>query len=532
MPVTPTFPGVYIEEVPSGVRTITGVATSITAFIGSAPRGPVNEPTTINSFADYERNFGGLFPDSALSFAVRDFYLNGGSQAIIIRLNNGGQAATITLAANGSPPGQNLALEAASVGEWGNKLSALVDYETKDKNDPAPKLFNLTVTEKDGTTEKFLNVSVDQANPRYLPRVLEQNSTLARVQKSGGQYQIPSVRPLPTFTMGSPPSSPPQLIPAPVQAIGGSNGNPLTINQFTGSKAAKTGLFALEKADLFNLLCIPPYTATNDVDQSLLDQASAYCKDRRAMLLVDPHSSWTNKQTAIDQFSASANAYPGLSSPVSEYAALFFPRLKQPNPLRDNQVEEFVPCGAVAGVFARTDAARGVWKAPAGQEAGLVGVPQLSVSLTDGENGELNPLGINCLRAFPVIGRVVWGARTLDGADRLASEWKYIPVRRTALFIEESLYRGTQWVVFEPNDEPLWAQIRLNVGAFMQNLFRQGAFQGKTPREAYFVKCDKETTTQNDINLGVVNILVGFAPLKPAEFVIIKIQQMAGQIEV
>ena len=173
-----------------------------------------------------------------------------------------------------------------------------------------------------------------------------------------------------------------------------------------------------------------------------------------------------------------------------------------------------------------------MWKAPAGIEASLVGVPQLEVNLTDAENGELNPLGINCLRAFPVAGRVVWGSRTLRGADQLADEWKYVPVRRTALFIEESLYRGTQWVVFEPNDEPLWAQIRLNVGAFMHNLFRQGAFQGSTPRDAYLVKCDNETTTQNDINLGIVNILVGFAPLKPAEFVIIKIQQMAGQIEV
>jgi phage tail sheath protein FI len=165
-------------------------------------------------------------------------------------------------------------------------------------------------------------------------------------------------------------------------------------------------------------------------------------------------------------------------------------------------------------------------------EANLVGVPQLSVSLTDDENGELNPLGVNCLRSFPVSGRVVWGARTLQGADRLASEWKYVPVRRLALFIEESLYRGTQWVVFEPNDEPLWAQIRPNVGAFMQRLFRQGAFQGTTPRAAYLVKCDSETTTQNDIDLGIVNILVGFAPLKPAEFVIIKIQQLAGQLEV
>jgi phage tail sheath protein FI len=199
--------------------------------------------------------------------------------------------------------------------------------------------------------------------------------------------------------------------------------------------------------------------------------------------------------------------------------------------LCENQIEVFAPCGAVAGVMARTDAQRGVWKAPAGQEASLIGVPQLSVSLTDDENGELNPLGVNCLRAFPIIGRVVWGARTLEGADQLASEWKYIPVRRTALYIEESLYRGTKWVVFEPNDEPLWAQIRLNVGSFMHDLFRQGAFQGKTPREAYLVKCDKETTTQSDIDHGIVNIVVGFAPLKPAEFVILKIQQLAGQIE-
>ena len=185
----------------------------------------------------------------------------------------------------------------------------------------------------------------------------------------------------------------------------------------------------------------------------------------------------------------------------------------------------------MAGIFARTDTRRGVWKAPAGLEANLIGVPELSVGLTDDENGELNPKGINCLRAFPTGGRVVWGSRTLRGDDGLADEYKYIPVRRTALYIEESLYRGTQWAVFEPNDEPLWAQLRLNIGAFMNNLFRQGAFQGKTSREAYFVKCDKETTTQNDIDLGIVNIHVGFAPLKPAEFVVLKIQQIAGNIQ-
>jgi phage tail sheath protein FI len=181
--------------------------------------------------------------------------------------------------------------------------------------------------------------------------------------------------------------------------------------------------------------------------------------------------------------------------------------------------------------MARTDAQRGVWKAPAGTDAGLLGVAGLQLNTTDAENGLLNPLGINSLRTLPVFGTVVWGARTLRGADAAADEYKYIPVRRTALFIEESLYRGLKWVVFEPNDEPLWSQVRLNVGAFMHNMFRQGAFQGKTPREAYLVKCDAETTTQNDINLGIVNILVGFAPLKPAEFVIIKLQQLAGQIQ-
>jgi hypothetical protein len=158
-------------------------------------------------------------------------------------------------------------------------------------------------------------------------------------------------------------------------------------------------------------------------------------------------------------------------------------------------------------------------------------VTGLTVPLTDAENGELNPLGINCLRQVPAAGYVVWGARTTVGNDQLASQWKYIPVRRTALYIEESLYRGTQWAVFEPNDEPLWSQLRLNIGVFMHGLFRQGAFQGQSPKEAYFVKCDKTTTTQADIDRGIVNVIVGFAPLKPAEFVVLYIQQMAGQLE-
>jgi hypothetical protein len=246
------------------------------------------------------------------------------------------------------------------------------------------------------------------------------------------------------------------------------------------------------------------------------------------MLIVDPPNTWVKPSDVTSDSDSSS----GVFTVRDENSAVYFPRLKMADPLQENRTEAFVPCGVVAGIYARTDTQRGVWKAPAGQDAAMLGVRGLSYKMTDGENGLLNPIGVNCLRTFPIVGNIVWGARTMEGADRLASEWKYIPVRRTALFIEESLYRGTQWAVFEPNDEPLWAQLRLNIGAFMQNLFRQGAFQGSSAREAYFVKCDSETTTQNHINLGIVNIIVGFAPLKPAEFVIIKIQQIAGQLEV
>jgi len=524
MPVTPTYPGVYIEEIPSGVRTITGVATSITAFIGRTLRGPVNEPVRIQSYADFERTFGGLWVHSTMSYAVQHYFLNGGSDAVVVRLHNPSalgvdDLATIELPASGD----TLTLEASSPGTWGNDLQARVNHETKDADlDPSERdvnLFNLIIEEViPGTTtvkssETFLNVSRDSDDPRFITKVLEQESDLVRVRGT-----VPADRPDSTVDVLG--------VDTPITASGGDDGQELTAAQFTGTgmQDAKEGIYALEKTDLFNLLCLPPLTRSQDMDDAAWDAALAYCKDRRAMLIVDAPSSWKDKDDAVSGITA-------FSLTRDENAAIYFPRVKMADPLKENRLEEFAPCGAVTGIFARTDAQRGVWKAPAGLDATVTGVRELSYKLTDGEHGHLNPLGVNCLRTFPVVGHVVWGARTLEGADRLASEWKYIPVRRLALFIEESLYRGTQWVVFEPNGDPLWAQIRLNVGAFMHNLFRQGAFAGKTPREAYFVKCDKETTTQNDINLGIVNILVGFAPLKPAEFVIIKIQQMAGQIE-
>jgi len=513
MPVQLSYPGVYVEEVPSAVRSITGVATSITAFVGRAVRGPVDSPVTVTSFGEFERVFGGLWASSRLAFSVRDFFLNGGGQAVVVRVFRtvNGQKSQSELSVG------TLKLAAAEPGSWGDALAARVDHTTRphdtSRAETNASLFNLFIT--DGTTgvaEEHRNVVVAPAtHPRLVSRVLANESRLVRVTEAG------DARP----DAGS----------GKVEDAGkATDGDALTSAEFIGSESAKRGVFALDNADLINLLVIPPYLATDSVDTTVITNAAAYCERRRAVLLLDPLPTWDEAKDLTDAFTA--GGFPDDLGTNSKNAALYFPRLRQANPLRENQIEPFPPAGAVAGVIARTDAQRGVWKAPAGLEAGVVGISALAVPLTDAEIGRLNPIGVNCLRTAPGAGPVVWGARTMQGPDLLASQWKYLPVRRTALFLEESLYRGLQWVVFEPNDEALWAQIRLNVGTFLNDLFRQGAFQGTTPRAAYFVKCDRTTTTQSDVDLGIVNVHVGFAPLKPAEFVVLRVQQMAGQTAV
>ncbi len=719
-----TYPGVYIEEVPSGNRTITGVATSITAFAGRTWKGPTDRATRITSYSQFEKLFGGLWQESPLSYSVRQFFQNGGSDAVIVRIvNPAGEPALLALADEGgndimveearngsggsslriqvtddgaarhvvvselarSPAGaeivtrtadysgadaaalraaiqaddslivlaeeseeftdlpivagpslladatpaaapamgtlplaapaltlqaavvgasenliavtilhsasdeafysvvverrQNdgsfnllnsvtavtnasvqaavaaaagigivltgtpadlqsrplavtrrmlsggtdaaeailnlatdgLALSAANPGTWGNRLNLHVNGETADVGDDT--LFNLTVEllndeDQPTVTETFLNVSVDPTSPRFLTTLLEQGSLLVRAVG-----ELPAIAPTATDEDG-------------VLLAGGHDGGEVEAEHFTGTgmQGAKQGLYQLEDVDLFNLLVIPPLARAVDVPDPLWADALAYATERRAMLLIDPPGSWNRPDQAITGVAAMAS----LRSPNS---ILYFPRVQMADPLRDNMIDTFAPSGILAGLFSRTDAQRGVWKAPAGLEASLRGVRSLSYRLIDAEVGQLNPLGINCLQVRPAAGPVAWGARTLMGDDRLASEWKYIPVRRIALMIEESLYRGTQFAVFEPNDKPLWQQLRLAAGTFMNNLFRRGAFQGSSPDEAYFVKCDDETTTQADIDSGIVNLEVGFSPLKPAEFIVIRIRQMAGQSE-
>lgn len=576
MPGHYTYPGVYVEEIPSGVRTITGVSTSDTAFVDFFKYGPVDKAVRITSFSDFERQFGGLDTRSEASYAIRQYYLNGGSVAWVVRVvASNARPAMRTLVS--SKPGAYygygygagefksvLRVFAASPGTWGRKLQVAVDHKVSKPGDE----FNLVVREVDEVggklqirrTETYRNLSKDKSNPRFAVNVVNDASSLIRLEAAGagelpekngedvigkpeeaeflwlGQdgYQKGYKRELAKDEWKGKVEYKP----------GGDGHEPGTLiwNQSEGANALlgtarqgetpwNKGIYMLETIApyIFNILCLPAVAKlSKDSRPTVLAEAATLCEDERAFLIVDIP---LHTDTPVDTPAQMAQYMSGTELPSTNYAALYFPRVKTRDPLNEYRLREVGPSGTLAGVYARTDATRGVWKAPAGTDADLRGV-ELAALLTDQENGALNPLGINVLRNFPIYRNVSWGARTLEGADQQASEWKYIPIRRTALFIEESLYQGLKWVVFEPNDEPLWAQIRLNVGAFMHNLFRQGAFQGKTPREAYFVKCDKETTTQNDIDRGIVNIVVGFAPLKPAEFVVIKIQQIAGQIEV
>ncbi len=623
MPVNLTYPGVYIDEVPSAVRTIIGVPTAVAAFVGPAARGPVDEPRHLTSWTDFERIYGGRSAASLMSYAVFHYYQNGGSEAEVVRvaardapavidLGNGVKLEALESGAAGndlrarvdhdpadatvyklqikgdpqaftiksdstadkpdsleqqlsqsslvkpaagtarakppaSPPpvgndpfgdsaipkgkggrdgatratlelptdqkdasGKDIvvALEAKYPGVWANALEVLVDYDT---TDPSTQ-YNLTVRDPDpehGSEETWRNIEADQNSAQRLDRVL-------------GQSRL--VRTLPDTNLTQRPAAS-DGIAAKVK-VSATDGPPVIESELIGvDGVTRSGIYALRNTEIFTILCVPPIDRESRFMADLYSQAATLCVERRSMLLVDPPVVWTDADRAVSNFD---KLRP--NGDEARNAAVYFPWIKLAD--KDGALLQFPPSGAVAGVWARTDGQRNVAKAPAGTDASLSGVIELVVKLTDGENGRLNPLGVNCLRTFPVIGSVVWGARTLRGADRLANQWKYVPVRRTALFIEESLYRGTQWVVFEPNDEPLWAAIRLNVGAFMNTLFRQGMFQGRTPQEAYLVKCDKENNPQNDIDRGIVNILVGFAPLKPAEFVVIHIQQLAGQVQV
>jgi phage tail sheath protein FI len=514
MPVTLSYPGLYIEELPSSAHTITAAPTSIAVFIGyTHPYKTLafGEAVRIFNFTDYERNFGGLYANdlahSDVAYAVQQFFLNGGSDAYVVGLKPSVHSASpttdfpvvtgdlVSIRFTGREPvdaAHELGVSLTNANAAGNAADLTITYGAR--------------------AETFRNVSL-LAGPDFIETRVNKASALVSVAPtSGAGYGA-------TLLVGSP-----AALPAPIKLL---EPSPRPAGAAIDSPPDFTAAFAtdssLDKVDIFNLMVIPGVT-----DAGVLSQALAFCERKRAFLIIDPPVA-----DSADGAGATRKIEDDVGAvPKSTNGALYFPYLTSIDALTGKTIE-LPPSGFVAGIFARTDNNRGVWKAPAGLETTIVNATGVVARgrLSDSRAGVLNPLGVNCLRTFPGVGTVVFGARTLTTLNPAFEQWRYVPVRRTALFIEQTLLRNLGWVVFEPNDEPLWIAIRTSIEAFMLSLFHQGAFQGATPSTAFQVKCDASTTTQTDIDLGIVNILVGFRPLKPAEFVVIKIAQLAGQVQ-
>ena len=643
-----TYPGVYVEEVPSGVRPIADASTSVAAFIGVAEKGPVNGATKVFNFTEYQNRYGGFLPHAFLSHAVFQFFNNGGTQCYVVRVAAANaESADIVLNDRGTPAQPSLTVAASSPGVWGNRLAVVV---TDGTNNPGNE-FNLSVYDQDGLTlletfenlsmipsaanfveavtspSKYIQLSVNAANTNVqagtsrgaaAPVSLEGTGrTRFRINVNGDGFQEVDLQ----------------------TAVGGEAGQVAALDSAANIAAAITfvvrGLTRLrastDPAAFANFICqvdgdvllltsgaaglssavqVAPASNSSQDASGLLrlgqlqggaETLGAAVTRPRAnpagtppdhVYLVGDHAAPTAEVASVrtgsdgdpivtdqpyvdafhsldDKEDVSLIAVPGIGSPAvvgagmnycanrplsdcffigdmsqdddtveeakafrdaitpkNSYGALYLPWVRTLDPTgRSAEPIVVPPSGFVAGLYAKTDGRQGVWKAPAGTSVGLGGAVGLAVPFTDVQQGNLNPINVNVIRQFAGAGTVLWGARSIT-AD---PEWTYIPVRRTAIFLRVSIYRGIQWAVFEPNDEGLWASLRLNIRSFMMTLFRRGAFQGATPAQAFFVKCDGETTTQDDINLGIVNVLVGFAPLKPAEFVVVKISQHAGQ---
>jgi uncharacterized protein len=651
----PTYPGVYVQEVASGVRPIEAASTSTPAFVGLAEMGPDDEALRITSWTEYQRYYGSFIKDGYLAESVFQFFNNGGRQCYVVRVTrsgaNGAKMASATVNNTAAQPVPGLEFSARSKGAWGNFLVLTTEDGSLDPSNE----FRISVrrqAEAEVVPEDFAstaplevhdNLSMDPEAPNFVVNVLsarsdlidakvvDSNTSLQRGRHRGGkapalplgtnrsflinldndgfqQVDLPdaigpsrkldevaaaievAVRNLTKRKT----STPPAAFSAFTCTVDGADANAaLLLQSGTGAQeatasarssvlvqpatannaTAKLGLGAAEGGVSQHALAVrrPPSVAAiqlgdnavagsvrdvspgsdgsggpevqafanafplldNKTDFSLLavpgentpamvDEGLSYCENRP---LQDVFYIGETGQTDVTVDDAEIFR-KSLAKPNS-YGALYFPWIKALDPSGASAEPVLLPpSGYVAGLYARTDANRGVWKAPAGTSASLGGAVGLAVDLTDVEHGNLNPLSVNAIRRFPTSGIVAFGARTISSAD---SEWKYVPVRRMAIMLRVSIYYGMQWAVFEPNDELLWSQLRRNITSFMLTLFRQGAFQGSTPSDAFFVKCDAETTTQADIDLGIVNVLLGFAPLKPAEFVVVKISQKAGQ---
>lgn len=576
------YPGVYLQEVSSGTQTITGASTSVAAFVGYVPvvadggetkEDKYDKPIRVFSFAEFSRKFGGLDAHSETSYAVQQFFLNGGSEAWIVAVNPADPegTASITFPAASDADAQALTLTAAQQGEWGEGLSAAV-YLNQNEAGDAVESFDLVVRHSDGEDEVYQELSDVQAvediadSSEFLGEAkleTDQEDNVLWPQPGPAEPADPE-NPV-AGSSDHPDSADFRESEVPLElAIPDDQNWASTRSTFVSNmtdEANRKGIYALAdiEPDTFNILCLPDAIhltdpgaddasesegasgtgdssgtdASSETEDSsetegshaqaktLYEAAAKFCEDRDAFLIIDLPTDIDTPKKARDWFNNGGG-------PREKNTATYFPHLNMPDPLADYDPRQVGASGTMAGIYARTDAQRGIWKAPAGTDAVVRGANPSQV-VGDDRNGVLNSDGINVIRAFSGYGTVSWGARTLVGNKE--NDNKYVPVRRMTLFLKKSLELGLKWAVFEPNAEPLWASIRQTVEAFLNRLYRQGAFKGTTPRDAYFVMCDSSTTTADDINRGIVNVVVGFAPLKPAEFVVVELKQKAGQAQ-
>lgn len=516
-------PGVYIEEIPSGSKPIEGVSTSTTAFVGATFRGPVAAPTLIGTWDEYVAQFGDFNQrtgieneDDATALAVRAFYQNGGKAAYICRLL-GDELATASVTLSNAD-GAVMVVSASSPGAWANNLAVAV-YANGDKFDFFVGIYTQGPLPADSTddifvplaSESFKGLSLDPTEDNFIEKVVNSSSKLVIVTVSDTATGAPTV-------------NDPE----------GANANArftrlVLTNALLEDVAAVVDDYSsfytsiLRKVPDVSIIVLPGKFYPDNAD--VIDATISHCEATMSrVVIVDIENEELDSATDVD----------ALGLPTSTYSVLFYPWVTINNPLFNADTNptasptiQIAPSSIAAGMWTKIDGKRGVWKAPAGVET-RINVAGVAFDVEDLEQDFLNPLGVNCIRKRPGYGPVFWGSRTL--ATKADPEWRYVPVRRTAIYIEQSIFNGIQWAVFEPNDHPLWSSLRANIGSFMNGMFRAGAFQGKTADEAYFVRCALgDTMTQGDIDRGQVIIVVGFAPLKPAEFVILRLQQKVGQ---
>ncbi len=523
-------PGVYMEEFEIGARPIEGVSTSTAGFLGMTERGPTDTVKLVTSMDQYMRIYGGYIKDSYLTYALQGFFGNGGQRCFIGRIVR-------EKAAKAGKKINDVTFKAVGEGAWGNRVALRIDNASNDpenEKENGKKIFKLTIAywnesgfpkdfkkndktldkalnellEAASTVEIFDNLSEDPGDSEYFMKKLGENnlSFLLYIEKKSSGRPDNTTDDTTLFVRledgldaeGVPPGE----LSEPVR------------DDFLGDPKAlpgtKRGLTAFNDIDEISIVYVPDlYKIQENGIDTLIDDILSHCeslKDRFAILDIPENQ---NDLNSI------------MIKRSSKYGALYYPWIRVYDPLTKQQ-KQIPPGGHVAGIYARSDTERGVHKAPANETVrGAVG---LEFAITKREQGLLNPRGINVIRSFNGRGIMVWGARTCI-IDAL---WKYINVRRLFIYVEESIEKGTQWVVFEPNNEKLWARVKATITQFLTGVWRDGALMGLKADEAFFVKCDRTTMTQDDIDNGRLICVIGIAPVKPAEFVIFRIAQWAG----